>query len=53
MQLSASMTVTIHMNVKEDAAVTDILKRLPKMVTVTAHQHHYHEIFKSKDNSWN
>jgi len=33
MQLLASMTVTIHMNVKEDTAVTDILKQLPNTVT--------------------
>jgi len=33
MQLLASMTVTIHVNVKEVAAVTDILKQLPNTVT--------------------
>jgi len=27
------MTMTIHVNMKQDAAVTDILKQLPMMVT--------------------
>jgi len=26
------MTMTIHVNIKQDAAVTDILKQVPKMV---------------------